>query len=99
MSTSHLNHLILLPKELAAVHNIIDISCESFKLANYPIYYDCFLTHIYNMIQMGAIAATSTFPLSRSNFHKFGVELDTLASFMQRIRAIEYYQRPIGFCP
>jgi hypothetical protein len=90
MSKISLNYIVLSPQELNAINNIIIMSCEAFKQRGYPLYYDCFLMNIYNVIQLGAAAVTSAYPLSR--YHEFGNELDKLASFMRAIRTVDYYK-------
>lgn len=91
MAEHSLKHIVLSPQELTALNKIIKMSCEGFKVINYPIYYDCFLMNIYNLIQLGCAATTSAY--TAISINEFSAELDKLAGFMREIGTISYYRR------
>lgn len=83
-----LNHIVLSPQELDAIQNILVISYEAFKLANYPAHsYRAFLKSLADLIQQGAMIATLTRNILPS-YSEFSQELDTISPFM---RALHYF--------
>lgn len=88
MTSYSLNHIVLSPKELDAIQNILAISYEAFTIANYPKHsYKAFLKSLADLIQQAAMIATLTRE-SLPRYHEFSEKLDTVTPFM---RALHYF--------
>ena len=90
MANRSVNHIVLSPQEIAALINVIKISLEAFRLADYPLFYDCFLMNLHQLVQLGAAAVTlATPPLG---FKEFSQEFEVLEKFMRKVKAINYFK-------
>ena len=93
MAIPSLNHIVLSPKELNSLYQIIEISCEAFELAKYPSHsYPSFLKTIHSLIQQGAMIASLT-KATLLRYHEFSGELDNLAPFMRILN--DFYSRKL----
>ncbi len=86
MAEISLPHFTLLPKELAALNNVLKLSFEAFKAGGYPPYFECFLSALLQIIQLGSAAIMHAAP--KVSIHQFSLEIDELADFLREIKAI-----------
>ena len=90
MANDSVNHIVLSPKELIALNNVIKLGLEAFKLMGYPLFYNCLLLSIYQLIQLSSTAVTLVTPII--GFKEFSVELDVLSKFMRDVSVINYFK-------
>jgi hypothetical protein len=86
MANLSLHQVTLLPKELIALKNVIRLSFEAFEKGNYPPYFECFLTAILQVIQLGSAAVMHAAP--KVSINQYSLEIDQLASFLRDIKVI-----------
>ncbi len=87
MANPSLPQVTLLPKELTALSNVIQLSFEAFRLGGYPPpYFECFLTAILQVVQLGSAAVMHAMP--KVSIHQFSLEVDALSDFLREIKTI-----------
>ena len=84
MAKHSLNHIVLSPKELRSLNNVIILGCDAFKKIGYPPTYGYLIEYLYHSV--GICALGVTLMKSSSDFELFSNELDKLADFMRKVR-------------
>jgi len=86
MANPSLHQVTLLPKELIALKNIIRLSFEAFEKGEYPPYFECFLTAILQVVQLGSAAVMHAAP--KVSINQYSLEFDELTSFLRDIKIV-----------
>lgn len=78
-----LNYIVLSPKELRALNNVIILGCDAFKMLDYPSSYIHLIRSIHHVIEFCALGVTLTG--SSESLSLFSDELDVLTMFIRKV--------------